>query len=716
MDEKLIKEANQTAQETITVDLSQKEKEIQILVARRVREMQDFRKTLKVEKRWKEADLEYEPSELEGEKSGRMRVETDDELGYRGRMVPIEGTEDEWRSKNSDPTLLAKIQTALSIVIDQIPEVEFVALLKRYKKTNNLAKALWKRNWNISEAKDVYKLFVFNMVKYGWGAGRTYPKKIQYEKDILVSKDAENPANDQYEKTTNVWFDDICKENLNPFRTWIDEQTKPYLDYSTNDWYFELDYSYDAAKAEFGHYPNFEELIKENVNLKMSYEEEGQAEKDDEQKVRQDIVTIGFYENRLKDLYTLYIPKIKGVLHYCPLPNDDGMLSLWHAPWVLRSAENPYGVSMWEIIRQKKSLYDKMQNMTMDQLVLSIMKMFFYTGTSNLLGDGKIKIKPGAGHQITNGKIDFLEIPGPGADAWKGLDWVKKGMEDDSGITPTLQGESQGQTLGQDLISKESSLKRLKLPVENIASAMEQDAYITLSWMAQTYSTPQVMEFANLGDIQAYNQENEVQHNQIFGQPNPLDGSPMGPFKATYGPQLNLGLEQQGQNFIESRSENFFQVGKDIKSDQLYWRGMIKVVPKSIVSSSLELEKQQKMQYFNIIAPLLAQPPQLFAKPVSELAESLELDPKDWLPDTWIQFLEQEGQGLFVPAADPMAAMAGGAPGMGKGVQGNQTTMQGGAGTTPGTQSPTVVPGNQMPAAVSTGVNTAPPNYLAARQ
>src|SRR4051812_39220258 len=132
MDEKLIKESNQPVQETVTVDLNSKETEIQTLVSRRVREMQDYRKSLKVEKRWKEADLEYEPSELEGEKSGRVKFETDQEVGLRTRMVPIEGTDEDWRSQNSDPTLLAKIQTALSIVIDQIPEVEFIALLKKH--------------------------------------------------------------------------------------------------------------------------------------------------------------------------------------------------------------------------------------------------------------------------------------------------------------------------------------------------------------------------------------------------------------------------------------------------------------------------------------------------------------------------------------------------------------------------------------------------------
>ena len=108
---------------------------------------------------------------------------------------------------------------------------------------------------------------------------------------------------------------------------------------------------------------------------------------------RKDIITIGFYENKLKDLYAIYLPSKQIVLSYSPLPNDEGQLSLWHTYWALRDARIPFGIGLWEIIRNDKGLYDKMSNMTMDQLVLSIYKMFFYSGTTNIsTGDGTITI------------------------------------------------------------------------------------------------------------------------------------------------------------------------------------------------------------------------------------------------------------------------------------------------------------------------------------
>lgn len=707
MDIKLIKEFNKETETVTAPVLTGKHEEVNNFVTRRVKEMQDYRKSLGIEEKWRDADREYEPAGLDSGRHQKMHFEADEETGLRSRLVPIGDGAKEWRSRNSDPTLLTKIQTAISVIVDQNPEALLSPAGKKYEAATAVAYAAWKRNWNVTNAKEVYKLFTFNVAKYGWGVGRSFPKLIRYEKEIFFQK-GETPDKDVYHKATNTWFNDVGKENLDPFRTWIDEQTKPYDDYSMNDCYYEKDYSYDAAKVEFGDYEKFDDLIKPNADLRMSYNDtETEQDKDDELKIRKDIITIGFYENRLRDLYAIRIPKLNTCLYYSPLPNDDGMLSLWQTPWMLRSATNPYGISLWETICQKKELYDKMQNMTMDQLVLSIMKMFFYTGTSSLLGDGKVEIEPGKGYQMVNGKVDWMEIPGPGREAWEGLRHLKGGMDDDSGVTPTLGGElSDKNTLGEILHAKEGALKRLKIPVDNIADAMEQDAYITISWMAQIYSTPEVKEFVSLEQVAKYEQDSGLERSQLFGGVSEETGEPEGPFKATYLPEVQLPLEKEGETLKESPKDRFFQIGKDIPVGQLYWRGMFKVVAKSIIAPSSELEKQRKMELFNIMVPLLGNDPSLFAKPVKQLITVNEEDPKDWLPDAWIQFLDQQGQSLFVPnpAMQPQVGPDGQPIDIGAS---NQSSMQGAAGTTPGASAPTVVPQSQFSSPQSPGVNAA---------
>src|SRR3990167_77155 len=110
MDINLIKKHNNSSAVTLpAVKLDEKEKEVEKFVKQRVREMQDYRKDLKIEKDWKEADDEYLPQELDVSK-GRKRFETDQETGLRSRLVPIGDATDDWRSNNSDPVLLSKIR------------------------------------------------------------------------------------------------------------------------------------------------------------------------------------------------------------------------------------------------------------------------------------------------------------------------------------------------------------------------------------------------------------------------------------------------------------------------------------------------------------------------------------------------------------------------------------------------------------------------------
>jgi len=653
-------EKPQQVVETFTPDTE--EKIIQTYVKKRVREMQEHRRELKIEDKWKEADREYVPREMDFGANGK-RFETDQTDGYRTRLVPIGDNTQNWRSNNSAPTLLQKIQTAISLIIDNNPEAVFTALQRKYESTSDLANSLWKRNWQITGGKEILKLFVFNLVKYGTAYGRSYPRVIKYNKEVLTEFDTEDPTKNKYENKEVVWFNDVAKQNLDPFRTWIDEQSKPYDMYTTNDCYYELDFSYDAAEIEFGQYPNWKYVKKDSKSIPTN----DIKDKDDDKQIRKDIVTIGFYENRLKDMYVIKAVKDDIILHSCPLPNDEGLLSVWYGMWVMRSADRPDGISLWEIICQDKWTYDKWMNMGSDQLTLSIMKFGYYTGTQALTGDGRMDIVPGMAKQITNGKIDWMAIDGPGKDWWEGIKMIQSKMEDSSGITPTMEGSVTGKTLGEIQMAREASLKRLKIPLENIAWAIEQDAYLTLSWMSQIYSTPEVKQFANEREMLVYEKENDVQHNELFQEtdPNtllktdPLTGMPipddqagkptppqMGPdgkpmpaqqppqgLTATYLPQLSLHLQDRNGQLFESDQSRYFQVGKDIQVTSMKWKGMIKVIPKSLVGTSEIIMKQTKQEMINLLVPLLKGSPLINKKPAIQLLKINEEDPQDWLPD-----------------------------------------------------------------------------------
>lgn len=684
--------------EVKTYNPSEDENILQTFVDKRKTQMQDFRTSLGIEKEWREADIEYIPHELEFG-TPRKRFETDQDTGLRSRMVPIGDQTQNWRSNASATTLLEKIQTAFSIVIDQNPEAMLTALSRKYEDTTQLAYSLWKRNWSITDGKQVLKLFVFDLLKYGWGIGRSYPCKISYTKQILTEYDSEDPEKNKYENKELTWFNDVQKQRLSPYKTWIDEQTKPYDVYSTNDWYFEMDFSYDDAKVEFGHYKNFE-FVK--PDSKVTYELEGKPATPEREKEnlseRNDIVTIGFYENRAKDLFVIWVPSDKIILKNCPLPNDDGMLSLWQTPWILRSADVPYGISLWKIIKQDKELYDKYNNMTADQLVLSIMKFGFHTGTSGVLGDGNINIIPGQSRQITNGKFDWMEIPGPGKEAFDGLEYQKKSMDKSSGITPTIEGDLTGKTLGEIQLAREAALKRMKVPIDNIAWAIEQDAYLTLSWMKQVYSTPEVREFADEAEIAAYEATNNVQHNELFQQMDPMSGEQTG-ITATFLPELSLNLEVRDGKLFESEKSKFFQVGKDIQPEQLKWKGIFKVIPRSIIGTSQVILKQTKTEMANMLIPLFAQPPELVKKAAMQILKINEEDPLDWLPESWLIEKTPEQIQAEMPMFTPADGSAPEAQNPGVAHTGNnQHTMQNRSGNSP-QSAQTVVPPGQISSA-----------------
>lgn len=634
-----------------TYDPQDKELETRDFIKRRVEAMKDYRSNVNnLEKIWKEADIEYIPKyEDQKNTSQNFITETDESGNSTTRYVTQDlSGDDGWFRKSSEPALFVKVQTAMSIIISRNPEAFFQPTSKKYEATTKIAYSLWETSYLLDNSKDQVELFAFNLCKYGWSPGRTYPLIIKRNKSILKELDTENPENNVYEEKVITDFNGIHRESLDPWKTWIDEMSRPNDHNSTNDWYFEKDYSRDDAMLQFGHFSNWN-----TIPTKSKKENEADQTDQLDEKNRDDTITIGFYENRNKDLYGIYIPEDEILLYSSPLPNDDGKLSIWHTYWLLRDHRIPYGVGLWEIIKQKKELYDDMQNMTMKQLVLSIMKMFFYTGTNPLVGDGKIKIKAGEGVQNLGGKVDFLEVPGPGKDSFEGLRMVKDGFDEDSGVKDTISGEASGGTLGQDLLSRENLLRRMNTPLNNIARALREEAYIYLSWADQTLSTPEVKEFVDEDELRAYEDETGI---NLFERVDEEDeeGNQTG-ITATFFKEVPLMLDgDKDDQLEESKDLRFFKIGKDIKPQQIKWRGIINIEPRSILIPSEELDKQRKAELFNLIIPVLQFPPELYAKPVGELIKTNKEDVEDWLPATWVEFLEtgksaQPQQSIFSP-------------------------------------------------------------------
>ena len=585
---------------------------------------------------WREADGAYVPHRLKT--TGKRVFASDEDLGWRGGMTTI-GDETAWQSDVAQPNPFVKTQVALSILIDRNPEGVLTAGASRFENTTKLMKQLYQRSWEMARSKSQLKLFIFNLAKYGWAIGRTYPLKIERTIKNITSYNEEEPEKSEWEEKKVCEYNEIFRENLDPWNCWIDDLTRPNNSLSIRDWCWRKVYSYDQAKEEFGKYKRFKYVQPTQVEAI-----EGEADKKEYQD--KDLVEAVFYENKIKDLFTVTLNKIPVVIEPLPISDSEGnkKLSCWQTFWVIRHAESPYGIGLYEAMRYNTGLYDRIVNMTIDQLTLAIYKMFFYSGTDTLSETGEIKITPGQGMQVSNPKdITWMEVPGPGAEAWKGIEFMKKAVDEASGITDPLMGEIVGKTAFETAQAKEAALKRLKGPLENITEALETEGYITVSLIQMLYSVPETYKIVDEKLIEAYLQE-------VKADPDLYERDEEGGFTAKVYPeaQLNLDTDDKG-NLVETKDTRFFR----IKPKYLKWNGVIRIRPQSILAPSKELTKAMDLEFANILIPLLVQPPEIYIKTAKQLCKVYEKDPEDWLPDPWLQGPPgPEDQPLMVPKGE----------------------------------------------------------------
>jgi hypothetical protein len=591
----------------------------------RILELQEARKDqygTNIETIWMDADKDYVPHRLMP-KSGTRAIVTDEEKGWRSSFVQL-GTDD-WQSDISQPNPYIKIQTALAILIDQNPSGVFMPTKKQYQATTELMKQLYQRSWDYAKSKQQLKLFTFNLAKYGWACARTYPLLITRSVKVPREFNPEDPAETRWDKKEVIEFNDIMRDNLDPWNVWMDDMARPNSEFSIRDWAWRKVYGFDAAEEEFGKYPMWKYVQPGGTTTDRITG----AKAPDKKYKDTSLVEIYFYENRLKDLFMVVANGVPIIIEPLPVSDSKGLkkLSLWQAYWTLRHAESPYGIGLYEAMRHDQAMLDRLRNMTLDQLTLSIYKMFFYQGTQSLTETGDIKIKPGVGKQTLDPKnITWLDVPGPGAQAWTGLEMLKKDMEDSSGITETLQGQITGKTAFEIAQAKEAALKRLKTPLDNITDALNTEAYITISLAQLLYSVPEVYAIEDPALIEAYLQETQ-------SDPDLYDRDEEGTFNAKVFPEFPMNIETDKEGaLVETKETAFFR----IKPRFLSWEGVINVKSQSILTPSKQVDKQQELEMWNMLIPLLAQPPELYKKVAESIIKLYDKEPKDILPASWL--------------------------------------------------------------------------------
>lgn len=627
-----------------------------------------------------DADRDYIPHRLKNK--GKRVVATDEDKGWRGSLVNL-GSSD-WQSDVSQSNPFIKIQTALSILIDQNPSGVFTPTNKKFQATTEIIKQLYSRSWEYAKSKAQLKLFIFNCAKYGWACARTYPLRLTQKVKVLKEYNQEDPEKSVYEETEVVEFNDIFRENLDPRNVWIDDLAKPNNGMTVKDWCWRKVYNFDAAEKEFGKYSRFAYVDKGGETAEVISTTQRNSDKKTQDP---DLLEVYFYESRAKDLFMVIMNKVPVIIEPLPVSDAKGLkkLSLWQTYWNLRHAESAYGIGIYESIRYDQSMLDRIRNMTIDQLTLSIYKMFFFQGTNSLTETGDIQIRPGVGKQVLDPKnVNWLEVPGPGKDAYLGIDMFRKDVDEASGITDPLIGVVTGKTAFEIAQAKESALKRLKNPLDNILEALNDEGYITVSLCQILYSIPEMHIISDPRLIDDYLRETEADPDLFERTPMMGDdgqpvmdefGQPQQTFTAKVYPEfpLNLSKDEKG-NLIETNETEFFRV----KPSGLNWEGIVNIKSQSLLSPSKQVDKALNLEMFNLLNPIMqqtameravavqsGQPARLddltSGKTIKEIIKLYDKDPRDIIPDAWLTdsqpppplFMQAQPNGSQAPAQQP---------------------------------------------------------------
>ena len=536
-----------------------------------------------------------------------------------------------------------KVQAALSILLDRNPKLILKEKLKKYSACRELIKSLAEVSWDNTNSLGQFKLSVFNAAKRGWFAGRTFNRVLKHKARFAKSIDEKGKVIFEEREVTKL--DDVAYMNLDNHNAWIDEQAKPEDMWSIRDWCWRELWFIDDLKAAFpeSEYPNMKYVV-EGGNTQERVEGDSQSVSDStvsqSRELKKGMTEVFFYENQYTDWFIMEINKVMVIWE--PMPQEHKRISLVTAPWNLRSAETIYGIGIIEEMERDETLADRIVNMTMRQLLISINPPGFYNGPEDF-EDENIKIKPGKFIKTLNPKdITFLQVPPPRVkENLEVIGWLEQKEEQKTGITKHLEGEEQqnNNTAFEIGVRREASLKRLRLPLKSFQYALAWEFKNRIDLIRQVYSEFQVEHLVDEEEIMAYLEEVQADPDFYFIENEGQAGQEK--FYVKKFREVNIGLEKDEKGvFTESDNSNFFKV----KPEYLVWEGDAIIDINSILVQSDEMEKADTLRFTNLLVPMFQMLPEIALKPAKQLCMAFNRDPKKWLPQAWLDMLEKKPQ------------------------------------------------------------------------
>lgn len=584
------------------------EKRILDHVTTRLGEMEDYRRN-NYEEKWKLADKDFQlkPLAQKGNKIGKDFGANKVKLGA-----------DDWQSDNSSALVFQKIQTAIALLIESNPSLkDMKPHRKDFEKASPLMKSLYDESVSKEELKYKLKRVILNMARYGLAFGVTYARDERRTVPDLrgVDPDTRKP---RYEDLEVIDFKGVWFEPLRNWDVYWDDQAKPYDMLSIEDWAHKVTYTKEKAEGLFGQSKNWQ-FIEDSFGKETITEHDGGKPAS----TRNNLITGHVYESVRLDRM---IVKLNDVIVYnVPLPLH--RISLTYGIWNLGDDATLDCVGLPEIMRQDKNLFDKIRNMSIDQLVLSIYKMFFYDGTLDS-EDDDIVISPGRGQAVLDPtKVKWLDVPSGGAESYKREEMLKSDMDENTGLNKLLGGSDLTNKSAYEVEQvKNASMRKLATPLDGLRFMLKQDAKNRIDLIKFLYSDVDVRAIVDPEEVDQYLKTME-ENPEIFK----WDHESQTLFMYEY-PQLRLKLEEKGGQYVPTNEPRFFY----ITPEGVNWEGDFEPDIEPMLIKLPELEKRSALEFSNLVIPLLTGDPAINMKPVQQLAKIHSVDYRDWVPASWL--------------------------------------------------------------------------------
>jgi hypothetical protein len=580
----------------------------------RIEDMVAFRGECGCEQIWRNADSAIKIKPLRSKFA----------LNYGNNKVNLKSSD--WQSDNSDITPFTKLHIALSVLAEQNPRATF----KNYQRGTQVLSHFHSKLYDYSLHKEMFKFklqrFIYNQGKYGIAFSCTKARNdYRTVRDLVSMEDGK----EQYEETKTEDYKGVWFKPLSNWQVYWDDGAEVYDPWSMKDWCYYEWYTKKQIKEMYQKF-DINQLSEETAN-----DEDGKEQK------RKNLYKIYYYENYKEDLEVIY--HNGKVLDAFPLPTDQHKLSLNYAPWNLRDSSSIDGVGLVEILQQDKNLFDKVNNMSVDQLVLSIYKSFFYDGTNE--EDGVLVLQPGRGQQVLDpSKVKFLEMPGNNAEVYNKMGELKETMDANT-FSKTLGGETlAGKTAYEIESIKNASVRRLANPLDGLMFALTTDAYTRMD-ILHSMATP--------SDIQEITDPAEAEAVLAVYRDNPetykIDEGNGIVYRYIYD-EVPLPLTRQEDEYVPSDDINFFP----LTPEGVRFNGDIEIDVKSILLPSPELEKKQIVEMANLVVPMFQIPREIAEKPARQILKAHNQDEKDWFPESWMQPIEEMPPQIDPETGQPM--------------------------------------------------------------